>query len=56
MARILHLCGGWPGRKPGEVAGWLIPKLHDAGFDTELADDSCSRSVVPVISPDRSKW
>lgn len=39
MARILYLCGGWPGHKPGEVAGWLIPKLHEAGFDTELTDD-----------------
>ncbi|MBW4717275.1 ThuA domain-containing protein [Saccharothrix obliqua] len=39
MSRLLYLCGGWPGHKPGEVAGWLIPELHQRGFEVELTAD-----------------
>jgi type 1 glutamine amidotransferase len=39
MSKILYLCGGWPGHKPGTVAGWLIPKLHEIGLKTELTAD-----------------
>ncbi|MEY9213270.1 ThuA domain-containing protein [Thermobifida halotolerans] len=39
MPRILYLCGGWPGHNPGGVAGWLVPKLRDMGYETELTAD-----------------
>ncbi len=39
MPKILYLCGGWPGHKPGAVAGWLIPKLHEIGLKTEITAD-----------------
>jgi uncharacterized protein len=39
VSRILYLCGGWRGHNPGGVAGWLVPKLGDLGFDVELTLD-----------------